>query len=76
MVINLSDLDKLIQRLVIDRIDHKNLNVDVPELAGKIPTTEVLAEFVWNALVGELPLGKLEEVRVHEAEDLWSARRG
>jgi 6-pyruvoyltetrahydropterin/6-carboxytetrahydropterin synthase len=76
MVINLSDLDRIIQRLVIDRIDHRNLNVDVPELAGKIPTTEVLTEFVWEALAGQLPVGRLEEVRVYEADDLWTSRRG
>jgi 6-pyruvoyltetrahydropterin/6-carboxytetrahydropterin synthase len=75
MVINLSDLDRLIHELVIDRIDHRNLNVDVPELAGRIPTTEVLAEFIWTALADRMPVGELEEVRVYEAEDLWSSRR-
>lgn len=75
MVINLSDLDRLIHQLVIDRIDHRNLNVDVPELTGKIPTTEVLADFIWNALESKIPAGRLEEVRVYEADDLWSSRR-
>jgi len=76
MVINLSDLDRLIHELVIDRIDHRNLNVDVPELAGKIPTTEVIAGFVWDTLSPRLPVGRLEEVRVYEADDLWASRRG
>jgi 6-pyruvoyltetrahydropterin/6-carboxytetrahydropterin synthase len=75
MVINLTDLDRLIQQHVIERIDHRNLNVDIPELAGRIPTTEVLADFIWNALEGRLPVGELDEVRVYEADDLWSARR-
>lgn len=76
MVINLSELDHLIHDLVIDRIDHRNLNVDVPELVGKIPTTEVIAGFVWDTLSSRLPVGRLEEVRVYEADDLWSSRRG
>lgn len=75
MVINLSDLDRLIHEFVIDRIDHRNLNVDVPELVGKIPTTEVLAGFVWDSLSSRIPVGRLEEVRVYEADDLWSSRR-
>ncbi len=76
MVINLSELDRLIQEFVIERIDHRNLNLDVPELAGRIPTTEVLADFIWTTLTGKLPVGRLEEVRVYEADDLWAARRG
>jgi 6-pyruvoyltetrahydropterin/6-carboxytetrahydropterin synthase len=77
MVINLGDLDRLIHQLVIDRIDHRNLNLDVPELAGRIPTTEVLADFIWNILARPGGLtGRLEEVRVYEADDLWSSRRG
>lgn len=75
MVINLSELDRLIHQLVIDRIDHRNLNVDVPELSGRIPTTEVLADFIWEALQNRIPAGRLEEVRVYEADDLWSSRR-
>ena len=76
MVINLSELDRLIQEFVIERIDHRNLNLDIPELAGRIPTTEVLADFIWTTLAGKLPVGRLEEVRVFEADDLWAARRG
>lgn len=75
MVINLSDLDRLIQDLVIDRIDHRNLNLDVPELAGRIPTTEVLAEYVWSVLQNRIPVGELEEVRIYESDDLWASRR-
>lgn len=75
MVMNLGDLDRLIQESVIARIDHRNLNLDIPELSGRIPTTEVLADFIWGALVDRLPAGRLTEVRVYEADDLWAARR-
>lgn len=75
MVINLTDLDRVIHEAVIDRIDHRNLNVDVPEISGRIPTTEVLAGFIWDTLVTRLPVGRLEEVRVYEADDLWASRR-
>jgi len=77
MLINLVELDRLIHDIVIDRVDHKNLNVDLPELSGRVPTAEVLAEFVWGLLEPRLPVGRLERVRVYEAEDLWAeCRRG
>ncbi len=75
MVINLSDLDRIIHEHVIERIDHRNLNIDVPELSGKIPTTEVLADFIWNQLRDRIPAGRLTEVRIHEADDLWASRQ-
>ena len=37
------ELDALVSARVLDRLDHKSLNADVPELAGIVPTTENLA---------------------------------
>jgi 6-pyruvoyltetrahydropterin/6-carboxytetrahydropterin synthase len=74
MVINLAELDRLIHVHVIERLDHKNLNTDVPELAGMIPTTEVLAGFVWDQIVLRVTVGRLVLVRVCESEDLWAER--
>lgn len=39
----LGALDELVHARVIARYDHKNLNVDVAELTGQVPTTEVVA---------------------------------
>ncbi|MEW5701984.1 MAG: 6-carboxytetrahydropterin synthase [Candidatus Zixiibacteriota bacterium] len=75
MLLNLRDMDRLITKLLIDRLDHRNLNHDVPELAGRVPTTEVLAEFAWNTLVDRLPVGRLERVRIYESDDLWAECR-
>jgi 6-pyruvoyltetrahydropterin/6-carboxytetrahydropterin synthase len=76
MVINLTEVDRLIRAHVIERLDHKNLNTDVPELAGHVPTTEVLAGFVWDQLVSQITIGRLVRVRVCESEDLWAERSG
>lgn len=72
MVINLSELDRIVARKVIERVDHRNLNTDIPELTGKIPTTEVLAGFVWQQLDGAVPGATLTRVRVCESDDLWA----
>jgi 6-pyruvoyltetrahydropterin/6-carboxytetrahydropterin synthase len=42
-VIDLKELKNIIQKEVIELVDHKNLNVDVKELEGVIPTSENLA---------------------------------
>jgi 6-pyruvoyltetrahydropterin/6-carboxytetrahydropterin synthase len=48
-------LSKIIQQHVIDKVDHRNLNVDVDFMAGKMCSTENLAIGIWNQLIGELP---------------------
>lgn len=50
MVFSVAILKELIKTHVIDHVDHKHLNFDVPWLFGKIPTTEILVEFVWAML--------------------------
>jgi len=74
MVINLTEVDRLIQAHVIECLDHKNLNMDIPELAGRIPTTEVLAEFIWDQLDPRIMTGQLIRVRVGESDDLWAEK--
>ena len=49
-VINLKDLSKLVQHKVIDKLDHKNLNLDVDFMKGKMASTEVLAISIWEEL--------------------------
>lgn len=67
-VINLKALSKLINEKVIDKLDHKNINLDVAFMQGKMPSTEVLAIAIWEQLAdgvkqmgGELHCVKLEE---------------
>tara|TARA_A100001011_G_scaffold29350_1_gene28451 strand:- start:3153 stop:3563 length:411 start_codon:yes stop_codon:yes gene_type:complete len=63
MVMDLSDLKKIIVREVEDVLDHKNLNLDIDYFKDKIPTTENLAVFVWNKLNDSIELeGKLSIV--------------
>ena len=50
MVIDLSDLKKIIKVEVEDLLDHKNLNLDIPHFKNLIPSTENLAIFIWNKL--------------------------
>ena len=48
MVVNLTDLDRILKEEVDRPLDHRNLNRDVPEFAGISPTAERLAAWIWD----------------------------
>jgi 6-pyruvoyltetrahydropterin/6-carboxytetrahydropterin synthase len=75
MVINLVDLDSAVQKTVIDRFDHANLNFD-PLFANQVPTTENLCKAVYGLLLNAIPAGKLEYVRIEETENNFFEFRG
>jgi 6-pyruvoyltetrahydropterin/6-carboxytetrahydropterin synthase len=71
-VLDLKVLSDVICRQVIQDVDHRNLNTDVPWLKGCIPTAENLAMIFWERLQPELPEGLLRSVRVWETEKNWA----
>ena len=48
MVVNLTDLDRILRDEVDGPLDHRNLNLDVPEFAAASPTAERLAAWIWE----------------------------
>jgi len=64
-VADLGEVKRIAEEVVIARLDHKNLNLDVPELRDTIPTTENLVVFIWQMLRGRLP-GKLKKLVLWE----------
>ncbi len=54
--------------MVLDDVDHANLNVDVAWMDGVNPTAENIAVEIWRRLEAELPDGMLERVLVSESE--------
>ena len=71
MVLDLKELKILLEQEVIELMDHKVLNKEVPAFAAKIPTTENIAVEIWNLLAGKLDFGKLHRVRLYETPDLF-----
>jgi 6-pyruvoyltetrahydropterin/6-carboxytetrahydropterin synthase len=71
-VVDLKALSDLINRRIVEDVDHRNLNTDVPWLAGLIPTAENLAAAFWERLRPELPEGSLRAVRVWETDKNWA----
>lgn len=68
MVLDLKALKKIITQEIIDKVDHKNLNVDVQFLEGVIPTAENIAVKFWEILEPKIPSGRLHEVKLFESE--------
>lgn len=77
-VINFKDLKAVIKREILDKVDHKNLNLDVDFMTGKMTSCEVLAEEFWKILApsivrisegrAELHCIKLKETAKNYAE--------
>jgi 6-pyruvoyltetrahydropterin/6-carboxytetrahydropterin synthase len=71
-VLDLKELSDVISRRVIEDVDHRNLNTDVPWLEGLIPTAENLALAFWERLHSELPAGSLRSLRLWETDKNWA----
>jgi len=66
-IVNRSTLDALVSSLVLRQLDHKDLNSQVPELAGQVTTTENLACAVEQMLRSQWTLpARLIRVRIAE----------
>ena len=70
-VMDLKDLSALVNKLVIDQLDHKNLNLDVPFMKGKMASTENLAVAIWNQLEGPIRQqnAQLHSLKLYETEN-------
>ncbi len=70
-VMNLKSLSAIIKEHVIEALDHKNLNLDVPFLSGIMASTENLSIAIWNQL--EKPIaedgGILAKIKLIETEN-------
>lgn len=71
MVLDLAELKQFLEREITQRFDHRHLNFEVPELAGRQPTTENLAITIWHLLAPKIRQGRLHRVRLYESPDLF-----
>ncbi|ASZ14986.1 6-carboxytetrahydropterin synthase [Chitinophaga pendula] len=74
-LIDLKQLKAIINDHVIEKLDHKNLNLDVPFLKGKMATTELLCVEIFNELKEPIESNGgvlLHSVRLHETENNYA----
>lgn len=64
-VIDLSELKKILQEKILNKLDHKNLNLDVDFMQNKLASTENLAIGIWNEIA---PILKTERYELHSVK--------
>lgn len=65
-VLDMKKLSEIIKQEIIERFDHRNLNLDCPEFANLIPSAENIALVCWNILREKLPTDLKLKVRLWE----------
>jgi 6-pyruvoyltetrahydropterin/6-carboxytetrahydropterin synthase len=65
-IMDLGDLKQIINRAVVDKCDHRNLNEEVDFLRGVNPSTENLVIAFWNEIEPHIHAGRLQCVRLYE----------
>jgi 6-pyruvoyltetrahydropterin/6-carboxytetrahydropterin synthase len=71
MVLDMKDLKQLVEGEVLESMDHRFLNKEVPVFSSTLPTTENIAVEIWRRLAQKLPNGKLHRIRLYETPDLY-----
>jgi 6-pyruvoyltetrahydropterin/6-carboxytetrahydropterin synthase len=73
MVFDLRELKEILNREVVDPMDHRFLNREVPPFDRVVPTTENIAQEIWNRLAPSIDRAgvRLKNVRLYETADLY-----
>ena len=71
MVIDLKDVQELLEREIMQRFDHRDLNRDTPYFEKIAPTHENFARVIERLLLAALPVGALDRIRLQPDADTW-----
>ena len=73
MLVQVDDLADVVKRRVVDQLDHKHLNVDVPEFKDVNSTVENIAMTIWKMLQDHIPPpAELHSVKIWETPKTYS----
>jgi 6-pyruvoyltetrahydropterin/6-carboxytetrahydropterin synthase len=78
-VVDLKWLKEVMEREVLAAYDHRHLNLEVPDFAEAIPTTENIAVATWNRLAPVISAAdgaRLSCVRIYETPEIFAEYRG
>lgn len=72
-IIDVKELSDIIKRVIVDKVDHSNLNLDVDFIpAGMQPTTENLVMLFWKQLEPHLQGCRLHAIKLYETENIYA----
>ena len=75
-VIDLGALARTVEREVVDRVDHRNLNLDVDFMRGVNPTSENIVVQCWRVIAPLVAPGRLARLRLWETENNYVEYQG
>ena len=75
-VIDLGKLRGIVEREVVAQVDHRNMNLEVPFLAGTNPTAENIVVACWRVLEPVVAPGRLARLRLWETENTYVEYEG
>jgi len=75
-VIDTKLLKWIIRKNIIEKVDHKHLNLDVDFMKGIIPTAENITVAFWKQIVNKIPCGKLYSIKLYETENNYFEYKG
>jgi 6-pyruvoyltetrahydropterin/6-carboxytetrahydropterin synthase len=75
-VIDLAEVKRIVEREVVDRVDHRNMNVDVEMMRGIIPTTENIVVQFWRVIEPHVAPARLVRLRLWETENHYVEYEG
>jgi len=70
-IINAQTLRDIIKRVIIEKVDHRNLNIDVDFLKGEMTSTENFAIAIWRELAPHIEDGALHCIKLCETENIY-----
>src|SRR5271167_5261504 len=74
MIMDLKELKEILDREIVEPMDHRFLNYEVPPFDTVVPTAENVAKEIWRRLslsLADQSAGRLRRVRLHETADLY-----
>ncbi|OLN22632.1 6-pyruvoyl tetrahydropterin synthase [Domibacillus antri] len=74
IVVNITDIDKVVKSFVHDNLDGKFLNKENTYFHDNIPTTEVIVDYIWKSLNGKIDHCSLHKIRLYENDFLYSEK--
>ena len=70
MVMNIRELKRILKN-VVEKLDHRFLNLDISQFKKKVPTTENIACVIWEMIQGKYPNLSLSRIRLWEGDGLY-----
>lgn len=70
-IMNAHHLSKIMKQEIVERLDHKNFNMDIPEFENTRPTTENVVKQIWKWLEPHIKGCQLHCIKLVETENIY-----